>query len=125
MKGKWKSTSRLFALAAILLVVRNLEICAAFQNARVTLLGLDQLHRRSVITAALDDDKESNIDVELDSDATPLFQEPPRTLFGLEPKAELDPLDNGLTFTGPLILLASIYITISVLMEALSYDASS
>jgi len=38
------------------------------------------------------------------------------TLFGLEPKEDLDPMDNGLAFTGPLILLFSVYITISLFM---------
>jgi len=60
-----------------------------------------------------DNNELNNFSTELDPDATPLFEEPV-TLFGLEPKTELDPLDNGLTFTGPIILLASIYFTISL-----------
>ena len=60
-----------------------------------------------------DNNELNNFSTELDQDATPLFEEPV-TLFGLEPKTELDPLDNGLTFTGPIILLASIYFTISL-----------
>ena len=51
-------------------------------------------------------------------DGVPLFDTNERgaTLFGLEPNnAEgMDPLDNGLQFTGPVILLASIYITLSL-----------
>ena len=53
-----------------------------------------------------------------DPDGVPLFDTNERgaTLFGLEPNnAEgMDPLDNGLQFTGPVILLASIYITLSL-----------
>lgn len=68
-----------------------------------------------MIKASSDDEENANsVQVELDSDATPLFETERATLFGLEPKAELDPLDNGLTFTGPIILLASIYLTISL-----------
>ncbi len=48
-----------------------------------------------------------------DPDGVPLFDQR-ATFFGLEPKAELDPLDNGLTFTGPIILFFSIYLTLSL-----------
>ena len=50
-----------------------------------------------------------------DQDGVPLFDANERgTLFGLEPKADLDPLDNGLQFTGPVILFLSIYVTLSL-----------
>ena len=50
-----------------------------------------------------------------DPDGIPLFDTYERaTLFGLEPKAELDPLDNGLQFTGPIILFLSIYVTLAL-----------
>ncbi|KAL7494039.1 hypothetical protein ACHAWT_002954 [Skeletonema menzelii] len=51
-----------------------------------------------------------------DPDGVPLFDTNDRaTLFGLEPNAEMDPLDNpGLQFTGPLIMFLSIYITLSL-----------
>lgn len=46
----------------------------------------------------------------------PLFDTNERaTLFGLEPNAELDSMDNGLMYTGPFILFFSIYFTISLL----------
>ena len=34
------------------------------------------------------------------------------TLFGLEPRADVDPFDNGLQFTGLIILLFSIIVTL-------------
>jgi len=51
-----------------------------------------------------------------DPDGVPLFDTNDRaTLFGLEPNAEMDPLDNpGLQFTGPLIMFLSIYVTLSL-----------
>ena len=52
-----------------------------------------------------------------DPDGIPLFDtnERPATLFGLEPNAELDySMDNGLQFTGPVILFFSMYITLSL-----------
>ena len=51
-----------------------------------------------------------------DPDGVPLFDTNERaTLFGLEPNAEMDPLDNpGLQFTGPLIMFLSIYVTLSL-----------
>jgi len=77
--------------------------------------SINSLHQASSNDHDGDDDKYSNdIEFELSPDATPIFEEKPATLFGLEPKAELDPLDSGLTFTGPVILLVSIYITISL-----------
>ena len=73
------------------------------------------MYHKSIIKASSNDEEDSDgLKVELDPDATPLFEGERATLFGLEPKAELDPLDNGLTFTGPIILLASIYLTISL-----------
>ncbi|KAL7519570.1 hypothetical protein ACHAWX_004330 [Stephanocyclus meneghinianus] len=73
---------------------------------------------RTVIHASEDDDNinnsNDNNDIPLiDPNATPLFDER-ATLFGLEPKAELDSLDNGLQFTGPIILLGSIYFMASL-----------
>lgn len=52
-----------------------------------------------------------------DPEGIPIFDTNDRaTLFGLEPNAEMDPLDNnpGLQFTGPLIMFFSIYITLSL-----------
>lgn len=51
-----------------------------------------------------------------DPDGIPLFDTNERaTLFGLEPNADLDgSLDNGLVFTGPIILFFSVYLTLSV-----------
>ena len=54
---------------------------------------------------------------DVDPDGTPLFDTYERaTLFGLEPKAELDPLDNGLQFTGPIILFLSVYVTLALFL---------
>ena len=48
-----------------------------------------------------------------DPDGVPLFDTNEQaTLFGSEPRADVDPLDNGLQFTGPIILLLSIYVTL-------------
>ena len=57
-------------------------------------------------------EKENN-----DPDGVPLFDTNDRaTLFGLEPNAEFDPIDNpGLQFTGPLIMFLSIYVTLSLI----------
>mmetsp|Transcript_13879 Transcript_13879/g.19726 ORF Transcript_13879/g.19726 Transcript_13879/m.19726 type:complete len:140 (+) Transcript_13879:20-439(+) len=62
------------------------------------------------------EDSESNRSDTSDPDGVPLFDTNDRaTLFGLEPNAEMDPLDNpGLQFTGPLILFLSIYVTLSL-----------
>lgn len=51
-----------------------------------------------------------------DPDGVPLFDTNERaTFFGLEPNEELgDPLDNGLQFTGPIILFLSTYVTLSL-----------
>lgn len=51
--------------------------------------------------------------LEEDPDGVPIFDQR-ATFFGLEPKAELDPLDNGLAFTGPIILFFSVYLTLSL-----------
>ena len=64
---------------------------------------------------------------EEDPDGTPLFDTNNKrpTLFGLEPNnydvdndngeyTGIDPLDNGLQFTGPLIMMLSIYVTLSL-----------
>ncbi len=61
-------------------------------------------------------DSENNGPDTNDPDGIPLFDTNDRaTLFGLEPNAEMDPLDNpGLQFTGPLILFMSIYVTLSL-----------
>ena len=53
-----------------------------------------------------------------DVEGVPIFDSNDRaTFFGLEPKAggDLpDPLDNGLQFTGPLVMLISVYVTLSL-----------
>ena len=61
-----------------------------------------------------------------DPDGTPLFDTNNKrpTLFGLEPNyinddpsseyTGIDPLDNGLQFTGPIIMMLSIYVTLSL-----------
>lgn len=53
-----------------------------------------------------------------DPDGVPLFDTNEMrggaTLFGLEPNSDLDPLDNGLQFTGPIVMLFSIYVTLSL-----------
>jgi len=64
---------------------------------------------------------------EVDPDGTPLFDTNNKrpTLFGLEPNyvdnddpsseyAGIDPLDNGLQYTGPIIMMLSIYVTLSL-----------
>eukprot|EP00585_Thalassiosira_rotula_P010716 CAMPEP_0196132990 /NCGR_PEP_ID=MMETSP0910-20130528/2396_1 /TAXON_ID=49265 /ORGANISM="Thalassiosira rotula, Strain GSO102" /LENGTH=185 /DNA_ID=CAMNT_0041392661 /DNA_START=95 /DNA_END=652 /DNA_ORIENTATION=+ len=53
-----------------------------------------------------------------DPDGVPLFDTNERgaTLFGLEPNADVDPLDNGLQFTGPVILFFSVYVTLSLFL---------
>mmetsp|Transcript_13070 Transcript_13070/g.24526 ORF Transcript_13070/g.24526 Transcript_13070/m.24526 type:complete len:164 (-) Transcript_13070:1828-2319(-) len=51
--------------------------------------------------------------LEEDPDGVPLFDQRV-TFLGLEPKAELDLLDNGLAFTGPIILFFSVYLTLSL-----------
>ena len=75
--------------------------------------------RCPTILSSKDTDSENNIvnpETE-DPDGVPLFDtnEQRATLFGLEPNAARDPLDNpGLQFTGPLILFLSIYVTLSL-----------
>ena len=62
----------------------------------------------TIQTQSLDDDDDLGV---------PLFDTNDRaTLFGLEPNNAdgLDPLDNGLQFTGPIIMFASIYICLSL-----------
>lgn len=51
-----------------------------------------------------------------DPDGVPLFDtnESRATLFGLEPRENVDPLDSGLQFTGPVILFLSVYVTLSL-----------
>ena len=53
-----------------------------------------------------------------DVEGVPIFDSNDRaTFFGLEPKAggDLpDPLDNGLQFTGPVVMLISVYVTLSL-----------
>ena len=51
-----------------------------------------------------------------DPAGVPLFDTNDRaTLFGLEPNADVDPLDNpGLQFTGPIIMFLSLYVTLSL-----------
>lgn len=51
-----------------------------------------------------------------DPDGVPLFDTNERaaTLFGLEPNADVDTVDSGLVFTGPIILFFSIYLTLSL-----------
>jgi len=79
-------------------------------------------HTKSTILNSSDDNNDvaedsENIRLEInDPDDVPLFDTNDRaTLFGLEPNAELDPLDNpGLQFTGPLIMFLSIYVTLSL-----------
>ncbi|KAL3789628.1 hypothetical protein HJC23_003177 [Cyclotella cryptica] len=74
--------------------------------------------RQTVRRVSDDDDNIDNSNGEndmplIDPNATPLFDER-ATLFGLEPKADLDSLDNGLQFTGPIILLGSLYFMASL-----------
>ena len=68
---------------------------------------------------------DKNNDSELDSenirsdtedlDGVPIFDTNKRvTFFGLEPNDELNPLDNSLQFTAPIILFLSIYVTLSL-----------
>mmetsp|Transcript_5611 Transcript_5611/g.8356 ORF Transcript_5611/g.8356 Transcript_5611/m.8356 type:complete len:135 (-) Transcript_5611:152-556(-) len=60
------------------------------------------------------EDSENSRSETNDPDGVPLFDTNDRaTLFGLEPNAEMDPLD-GLQFTGPLIMFLSIYVTLSL-----------
>jgi hypothetical protein len=58
----------------------------------------------------------NNNEINEDPDGVPLFDTNDRTttLFGLEPNSDVDPLDNGLQFTGPLIMFASIYVCLSL-----------
>ena len=62
-----------------------------------------------------EDSENSRLETD-DPDGVPLFDTNDRaTLFGLEPNADVDPLDNpGLQFTGPLIMFFSIYVTLSL-----------
>ncbi|KAL9187185.1 hypothetical protein ACHAXT_010905 [Thalassiosira profunda] len=85
--------------------------CQHVAALRNSVLDGDETDDTSVEPSA--DASPNNSDV--DPDGTPLFDTYERaTLFGLEPKAEVDPLDNGLQFTGPIILLASIYVTLAL-----------
>jgi hypothetical protein len=52
-----------------------------------------------------------------DVGGVPIFDSNERaTLFGLEPKAGgvPDPLDNGLQFTGPIVMIISVFVTLSL-----------
>ena len=81
-------------------------------------------HYQSIILKKSSDDynDEETIDTlslndrDEDPDGVPLFDTNDRTttLFGLEPNSDVDPLDNGLQFTGPLIMFASIYVCLSL-----------
>ena len=81
-------------------------------------------HGHRIILQASDtedtEDKLKDTTQALDNDdelGTPLFDtNDSATLFGLEPNnAEgIDPLDNGLQFTGPIIMFASIYVCLSL-----------
>lgn len=104
------------ALSLVIVLQLNFLVTCGFNNAVASKGGpLIHQHLKSFLrTSDNDNDTTNQIDVELDPDATPLFEQEPPTLFGLEPKSELSPLDNGLTFTGPLILMASIYLIVSV-----------
>ena len=126
VRGKSTNQMKLLSIAFVLISIHlNNLFASGFHN-----VGLINKSRKNSSINSLqptilfqassndydgDDDEYSNdIEFELSPDATPIFEEKPATLFGLEPKAELDPLDSGLTFTGPVILLVSIYITISL-----------
>lgn len=118
--------NQLLSIAFVLISIQlNILLASGFHNVGV----INKLRSNSSVSRVQptifqassnennhEDDKEycNDLEFELDPDATPIFDEKPATLFGLEPKAELDPLDSGLTFTGPVILLVSIYITISL-----------
>ena len=81
-------------------------------------------HHQSIILKKSSDDynDEETIDTlslndrDEDPEGVPLFDTNDRTttLFGLEPNSDVDPLDNGLQFTGPLIMFASIYVCLSL-----------
>ena len=66
-------------------------------------------------TESQDRTAENNMFITEDPDGVPLFDTNDRaTLFGLDPKAELDSMDNGLAFTGPIIFFFSMYFTLSL-----------
>ncbi|KAL7534509.1 hypothetical protein ACHAXR_007264 [Thalassiosira sp. AJA248-18] len=76
-----------------------------------------QEHRFQLITVKNSPDDYNDDDGPIldDPDGIPLFDTNERaTLFGLEPNTDYDPLDNGLQFTGPIILFFSIYVTLSL-----------
>ncbi len=83
----------------------------------------DRRRRPSVASSALWRDQRlcramAEDDDDDDVEGVAMFDSNDRaTLFGLEPKAggDLpDPLDNGLQFTGPVVMLISVYVTLSL-----------
>ena len=112
-----KTTTTIIAAAAVLL-----SGSSAFVNRNHILI---KNHARSIHPTIFnssdnnsepaEDSENSRLETD-DPDGVPLFDTNDRaTLFGLEPNAEVDPLDNpGLQFTGPLIMFFSIYVTLSL-----------
>eukprot|EP00591_Stephanopyxis_turris_P004546 CAMPEP_0195526128 /NCGR_PEP_ID=MMETSP0794_2-20130614/27024_1 /TAXON_ID=515487 /ORGANISM="Stephanopyxis turris, Strain CCMP 815" /LENGTH=122 /DNA_ID=CAMNT_0040656749 /DNA_START=175 /DNA_END=543 /DNA_ORIENTATION=+ len=77
--------------------------------------------RRTLLRICINDDKDDveNIGgVKIILDGEPVEREneneQSKTFLGLSPKQEVDSLDNGLSFAGPVILLVQLYILFSV-----------
>jgi hypothetical protein len=86
-------------------------------------------HASSILHASDDNDNQNNPSeskefqskyiIQLDpTSEEPLFDPTERaTLFSLEPKGEVDPLDNGLVVTGPIIMLGSLYVMWAMIFD--------
>ena len=117
--GMLSKTTTIIAAAAVLsgssaFVVNRNHIPIIKNQAR-------SIHTKTIFNSSdnnnepAEDSENSRLETD-DPDGVPLFDTNDRaTLFGLEPNADVDPLDNpGLQFTGPLIMFFSIYVTLSL-----------
>jgi hypothetical protein len=119
---------------AVIIILLHLNTAYGFQHC-VTQASRSRthLHRnnhaRSILHASDDNDNQNNPSeskefqskyiIQLDpTSEEPLFDPTERaTLFGLEPKGEVDPLDNGLVVTGPIIMLGSLYVMWAMIFD--------
>jgi hypothetical protein len=107
-----------FAITSFLLMSSQYYVSVGGFALTSTYNNFDWPSHGSILRSSSNDNNDNpsktEVNTKLDEDATPIFEDNQVTFFGLEPKAELDPLDNGLVFTGPIILLVSIYLTVSL-----------